>query len=217
MIKRTLEQRIARLEKLLNSKVKKSHKFESKDDIAFEDPDYLDYDDDFIYYDEDDEDWDDDDDFDEDDMDECSGRNCESRKYAIRTRKVESNRPLKRTKNEAVKQLPNGMTANNVADVLSGFAGTSWSNPRAAIAKLDRMGILDASTNKWYPTVDDVAAAIEDCWDDSIGNGRGAAEFFIGNFGGATRCSLTLYPISGGTSRARNLTIKFNWPEEDIM
>jgi uncharacterized protein involved in exopolysaccharide biosynthesis len=70
MIKRTLEQRIARLEKLLNGKVKKSYKFESKDDIAFEDPDYLDYDDDFIYYDEDDEDWGDDDDFDEDDMDE---------------------------------------------------------------------------------------------------------------------------------------------------
>ena len=302
MIKRTLEQRIARLEKLLNGKVKKSYKFEK----TFKNESVLPYDiisdlnsvfydhfgnednysterefeenmfaacegdndmmvDDAIMYLANDyghdeeglqdlrddiadyiagcaekvckqegwkEEWDEEefldiDDEYEDGMDECRDRNyesrkviarkAESRKRAVHTSKVESNRPLKRTKNEAVKQLPNGMTANNVADVLSGFAGTSWSNPRAAIAKLDRMGILDASTNKWYPTVDDVAAAIEDCWNDSIGNGRGAAEFFIGNFGGATRCSLTLYPISGGTSRARNLTIKFNWPEEDMM
>ena len=119
-------------------------------------------------------------------------------------------------KNEAVKQLPNGMTANSVADVLSGFTGVGWSDSRGAVRRLERMGILDAAVNKWYPTVDDVAEAIEDCWDDSIGNGRGAAEFFIGNIGGETKCSLTLYPISGGNSRARNITLKFVWPEEEM-
>jgi len=121
---------------------------------------------------------------------------------------------------EAIKQLPNGMIANRVADVLSGWAGTSWSNPEPAIQKLNRAGILRNATNKWYPTVDDVADAIRECWDDRIGIvGAGAAQFFIGNFDGATRCSLTLYPISGGTSRARNLVLKFNWPtpEDDIL
>jgi len=136
-----------------------------------------------------------------------------------RLEKLFNSSTKKSRKFEAVKQLPNGMTANSVADVLSAWADTSWSRPKDAIKELDRKGVLNAATNKWYPTVKDVADAIEDCWDDSIGNGRGVAEFFIGNFGGATRCSLTLYPISGGTSRARNLTLKFNWPtpEDDVL
>ena len=104
--------------------------------------------------------------------------------------------------------------ANHVSDVLSSWADTSWSRPKDAIRELDRQGILDAATNKWYPSVKDVADAIEDCWDDSIGAlGAGAAQFFIGNVGGQTKCSLTIYPISGGNSRARNVTLKFNWPE----
>ena len=119
-------------------------------------------------------------------------------------------------KNEAVKTLPNGMTANSVSDVLSGFTGVGWNDSKSAVRKLNRMGILDAATNRWYPTTDDVADAIEDCWNDSIGNGRGAAEFFIGNIGGDVRCSLTIYPISGGDSKARNITLKFNWPKNKM-
>ena len=126
------------------------------------------------------------------------------------------NKQSRSLKNEAVKKLPNGADASYVADVLSALTGSGWSNPKAAVRKLKRMGILDAATNKWYPTVDDVADAVEDCWNDSIGNGRGAAEFFIGNIGGETKCALTLYPITGGDSRARNVTLKFVWPEEEL-
>lgn len=273
----TLEQRITRLEKLLNGKVKKSRKFESMADdidamaqdwftsqewdeddywvkeagskfdfvqdvankaadpvvdaccdaigvdadsperdivenalaaaadIALSDPGYWDYDDDDFDYDDDD-DWD-------DEIDECRGRSCESRK-----RRTESKRSLRRARNEDVKKLPNGALANRVSDVLSAWADTSWSRPKDAIRELDRKGILDAATNKWYPTVKDVADAIEDCWEDQIGAvGAGTAQFFIGNIGGQTKCSLTLYPVSGGTSRARNIVLKFNWQDEDMM
>ena len=173
-------------------------------DIALADPDYWDYDYDDLY--DDNDDWDDDWD---DEMDECRGRNCESRK-----RRTESKRSFRRVRNEDAKRLPNGIMANHVSDVLSSWADTSWSRPKDAIRELDRQGILDAATNKWYPSVKDVADAIEDCWDDSIGAlGAGAAQFFIGNVGGQTKCSLTIYPISGGNSRARNVTLKFNWPE----
>jgi hypothetical protein len=118
-------------------------------------------------------------------------------------------------RNEDVKRLPNGTVANRVCDVLAGWAGTGWSRPRDAVRELDRRGILDAAINKWYPTAADVADAIEDCWNDQIGAvGAGAAQFFIGDIGGVTRCSLTLYPVIGGDSRARNLVLKFNWPDE---
>ena len=270
----TLEQRISRLEKLLNGKVKKSRKFESMaDDIDAMAQDWFtsqewDEDDywvkeagskfDFVQdvankaadpvvdaccdaigvdtdsperdivenalaeaadialsdpgYWDDDDDWDEDDDWD-DEMDECRGRSCESRK-----RRTESKRSLRRTRNEDVKKLPNGALANRVSDVLSAWADTSWSRPKDAIRELDRKGILDAATNKWYPTVKDVADAIEDCWEDQIGAvGAGTAQFFIGNIGGQTKCSLTLYPVSGGTSRARNIVLKFNWQDEDMM
>lgn len=133
-----------------------------------------------------------------------------------RLERLISNRATgKRLKNEDLKKLPNGVNANSVSDVLSGLTGVSRNDYRSAIRKLDRMGLLDAATNEWYPTADDVADGIADCWDDVIGNGRGAAQFYIGIFDGATRCSLTLYPISGGASRVRNITLKFNWPEED--
>ena len=116
-------------------------------------------------------------------------------------------------KNEGAKMLPDGTMVQRVSDVLTGLTGKGWARPREAIRELDRMGILDMATNTFYPTVDDVADAIEDCWNDVIGSGRGAAEFFIGNFDGTTKCSLTLYPISGGNSRARKITLKFDWPE----
>jgi len=123
----------------------------------------------------------------------------------------------KSVRNEDMKRLPNGMTANRVCDVLGGWAGTGWARPANAIRELDRKGILDAAVNKWYPTADAVAKAIESCWNDQIGAiGEGAAQFFIGDIGGVTHCSLTLYPITGGDSRARNLVLKFNWPD-DIM
>lgn len=115
-------------------------------------------------------------------------------------------------KNEDIKKLPNGALANRVSDVLSSWADTGSSNPQAAIRKLDRMGILDAATNRWYPTAEDIAEAIEDCWDDHIAAfGDGAAKFFIGNMDGDIKCTLILYPVTGGTSRARNVVLKFNW------
>lgn len=121
-------------------------------------------------------------------------------------------------RNESSKRLPSGILANRVCDVLTEWAGTGWSRPHDAIRELERQGVLAAATNKWYPTIDDVKAAVEDCWNDPIGAlGAGAAQFFIGDIGGVTKCSLTLYPISGGTSRARNLVLKFNWPEEDML
>ena len=128
-------------------------------------------------------------------------------KLEARVRRLE-----KLLKNEDIKTLPNGDLANRVSDVLSGWADTSSSNPQAAIRKLDRMGILDAATNRWYPTPEDVAEAIEYCWNDPIAAfGEGVAKFFIGTMDGVTKCNLTLYPITGGTSRARNIVLKFNW------
>ena len=79
---------------------------------------------------------------------------------------------------------------------------------------MGRRGILTASKNKWYDSEKAVAEAIADYWDDQIGMvGQGAAQFFIGNVGGETKCSMTLWPVVGGTSRARNLVLKFAWPE----
>lgn len=154
----------------------------------------------------------------EDEMDECDHSHRSSLESRIR-RLEGAARKMSRstTKNEDVKRLPNKAWANHVNDVLSGWAGTGWSDPEGAIKELDRKGILRNATNKWYPTVDDVADAIRDCWDDGIGAvGAGAAQFFIGNIGGVTKCSLTLYPRTGGTSRARNIVLKFDWPEENI-
>lgn len=142
----------------------------------------------------------------------------ESKRRSIIKRRLESRRrEVKKARNEDVKRLPNGMVVNRVSDVLSNWAGTSSTRPKAAIHELDRKGILMAATNKWYPTVEDVSKAIEDCWNDNIGMvGAGAAKFFIGQFGGATKCSLMLYQVTGGTSRARNLVLKFDWPENQV-
>ena len=121
----------------------------------------------------------------------------------------------KSVRNEGMKQLPNGMTANRVCDVLATWAGTSRYDKDKAITELGRRGILTASKNKWYDSEKAVAEAIADCWDDQIGAiGEGAAQFCIGDIGGVTHCSLTLWPITGGDSRARNLVLKFNWPDE---
>ena len=179
---------------------------------------------------EDEDDWDDDeadDDEDEDDNpyydpndeDEDGHYNFhywESRKRHARKGKSESRKINRRNiRNEDIKRLPNGAMANRVSDVLAAWADTGLSRPQDAIRELDRKGILDAAVNKWYPDADAVAEAIEDCWDDQIDAvGAGAAQFFIGNIGGITKCSLTLYPVTGGDSRARNLVLKFNWPDE---
>lgn len=181
-----------------------------------------DYDDDMIDDSQDAEDfdmpdWDAADAEDEDDveMDECDQSRRSALESRIRRLEGAARKMNRRTiKNEDVKRLPDGSVANRVSDVLAAWAGTSWSRPQDAIRELDRQGILDAAVNKWYPTADDVAAAVEDCWDDNIGMvGQGAAQFFIGNVGGETKCSLTLLPILGGTSRARNVVLKFTWPE----
>ena len=128
-------------------------------------------------------------------------------------RLVRCNKRAATIKNEAIKQLPNGMTANSVADVLSGFTGVGWSDSRGAVRRLERMGILDAAVNKWYPTVDDVAEAIEDCWEDLIGGGNAVAKFFSNTDDtGVTHCALTLYPRTGlGSSRGRRVVLKFDW------
>ena len=52
----------------------------------------------------------------------------------------------RKTRNEDVKRLPNKAWANNVCDVLSGWANTSWSNPELAIQKLNRAGVLRNAT-----------------------------------------------------------------------
>lgn len=151
----------------------------------------------------------------EDEIDECDQSRRPSLESRIRRLEGAARRMNHRTsKNEDAKRLPNGTIANRVCDVLSAWADTNWGDARGAIRELDRKGILDAAVNKWYPTVDDVAEAIEDCWNDQIGMvGAGAAQFFIGNVGGETKCSMTLWPVVGGTSRARNLVLKFTWPE----
>lgn len=115
----------------------------------------------------------------------------------------------KSVKNEEAKMLPNGAMANRVSDVLSGWAGVSRNDVNGALKALDRAGALDRACNRWYPTVDDVMLAIEDCWDDPIAMvGNGAAQFFISNNGD---CALILQPIAGGSSRARQITLKFHW------
>lgn len=115
----------------------------------------------------------------------------------------------KSVKNEDAKMMPNGLVANRVSDVLSGWAEVSRNDVNGALKALDRAGALDRACNRWYPTVDDVMAAIEDCWDDPIAMvGNGAAQFFISNNGD---CALILQPIAGGTSRARQITLKFHW------
>jgi len=127
-------------------------------------------------------------------------------------------RTRKPTRNEDVRRLPNKANADRVCDVLSGWAGTSWHRPQEAIDKLDQEGILENATNRWYPTVADVAEAIELCWNDGVGAvGKGAARFFMGNIGGKMKCSLTLFPTTGGDSRARNIVLKFDWPMPDDM
>ena len=121
-----------------------------------------------------------------------------------------------RLKNEDIKQLPNGRMASGVNDVLSSWAGTSSYKSDEAIAKLSRSGILNKAVNMYYKTPEEVAAAVKECWYDDIGNGEGAAKFFIGDFDGELRCALTLFPVSGGASRARQLTLKFIWPKTDM-
>lgn len=179
MRKITLEQRVARLEKLL---FKKSVKNEDLRNPDLEDE----------YDDEWDEDEYDDDEWDEDEYDESHKRTSR-----------------KSVKNEDAKMMPNGMIANRVSDVLSGWAEVSRNDVNGALKALDRAGALDRACNRWYPTVDDVMAAVEDCWDDPIAMvGNGAAQFFISNNGD---CALILQPIAGGTSRARQITLKFHW------
>lgn len=163
--------------------------------------------------------WDDDDEDEDDETDEeREQREADIKGLAAWAKRQRQLRGLESVKqhrrglrNEGTNVLPNGARANTVADVLSSFTDTPSYKSDRAIAELDAMGILDAATNRWYPTADDVANAIDECWNDDIGNGRSAAKFFVGNIDGQTKCSLTLYPISGGDSRARNLVLKFDW------
>lgn len=113
----------------------------------------------------------------------------------------------KSAKNEDANRIKLGI--NRVSDALSGWAGVSRNDVNGALNALDRAGALDRACNRWYPTVDDVMAAVEDCWDDPIAvSGNGVAQFFISNNGD---CALVLQPIAGGSSRARQITLKFHW------
>ena len=169
---------------------------------------------------EDEDDWDDEDDddnpyYDPNDEDEDGHYNFhywESRKRHARKGKSESRKVNRRNiRNEGATTLPNGMMADTVGTVLSQWAGTESYRPEKAIDKLSKAGILKAAINKWYDSERSVANAVDDCWNDQVG---GNAKFFAGNIGGVTKCSLMLYPISGGDSRARNLVLKFNWPDK---
>lgn len=115
-------------------------------------------------------------------------------------------RPVKR---EAVFRLPNGVIANTVADVLSGWADTSRTDPEEAIRELRRMGVLKRATNRWYPTEDDVADAVEFCWEDPINSS--VAKLFASDFGDFTQMALSLMPPVGGPSRSPDVTLKFTW------
>ena len=156
-----------------------------------------------MVHDEDDEDWD-------DDYDESFSRRRPRRESRVKSRKFSKNEDV------YVATLPNGAVANRVQDVLSGFTDTQWHRPDGAIKALRRMGILDNATNRQYPTADDVAEAIEDCWEDLIGGGNAVAKFFSHtDDDGVTHCALTLYPRTGlGSSRGRRVTLKFDWPAE---
>lgn len=114
----------------------------------------------------------------------------------------------KTVKNEDAMMLPTGMQANDVGTVLSQWAGTEYYDKDGALDALEEEGVIYDKMSKWYSSIAEVRAAIAQCWEDQIG---GAARFFAGDFGGATKCQLTLYPISGGESRARNLVLKFDW------
>lgn len=152
-----------------------------------------------MVHDEDDEDWD-------DDYDESFSRRRPRRESKIRGRKFSKNEDV------YVTTLPNGDIANRVQDVLAGFTDTQWHRPDGAIKVLKRMGILDRAVNRWYPDADAVAEAIEDCWEDLIGGGNAVAKLYTSDDGDVTHCTLTLYPRVGGISRARNVILKFDWP-----
>lgn len=131
-------------------------------------------------------------------------RNLEKRlRYLERLARMANRRSV----NESTLSLPNGKLAYRVSDVLSYFANDPRMNVDTVVRRLIDDGTLGRATNKWYPTVDDVAEAVYDCWDDSLGmfNG-GAAQFFMSNYGD---CALTLYPVVGGDSRARKVILKF--------
>jgi hypothetical protein len=241
MRKITLEQRVARLEKLFNSKIKKSRKFEGLHpdmlhelqtifDNHFASPSYygskrefqlemegmadgandMMVDDAIIYLVNDYG-------YNEDRLESARDDIADSLSQMARVlldgmdEYDESHkRPSRKSvKNEDAKMMPNGMIANRVSDVLSGWAEVSRNDVNGALKALDRAGALDRACNRWYPTVDDIMAAVEDCWDDPIAMvGNGAAQFFISNNGD---CALILQPIAGGSSRARQITLKFHW------
>lgn len=143
------------------------------------------------------------------DFESCSRRRPR-RESRVKGRKFSKNEDV------YVATLPNGAVANRVQDVLAGFTDSEWHKPDGAIRKLRRMGLLDAATNRQYPTADDVAEAIEDCWEDLIGGGNAVAKFFSHtDDDGVTHCALTLYPRTGlGNSRGRRVILKFDWPSE---
>lgn len=139
------------------------------------------------------------------DFESCSRRRPR-RESKVKGRKFSKNEDV------YVTTLPNGDIANRVQDVLAGFTDTQWHRPDGAIKVLKRMGILDRAVNRWYPNADAVAEAIEDCWEDLIGGGNAVAKLYTSDDGDVTHCTLTLYPRVGGTSRARNVILKFDWP-----
>lgn len=142
---------------------------------------------------------------------------CSRRKMGRRRMKRESRRSIKR---EAVLTLPNGMPATTVADVLSGWADTDYHRPEDAIRKLRmaetfdgsgrRENVLAKATNRWYPTEEDVAEAIEDCWRDPVNSSL--AKLFASDFGDYTQMALSIMPAASSSgSRTQDITLKFQW------
>ena len=149
--------------------------------------------------------------------DDYEFESCSRRKNGRRMMKRESRRSIKR---EAVLTLPNGMPATTVADVLSGWADTDYHRPEAAIRKLRmaetfdgsgrRENVLAKATNRWYPTEEDVAEAIEDCWRDPVNSSL--AKLFASDFGDYTQMALSIMPATSSSgSRTQDITLKFQW------
>lgn len=140
--------------------------------------------------------------------DDYDFESCSRRKAATRRRmKHESKRSIKR---EAVLTLPNGMPAATVADVLSGWADTDYHRPGDAIRELRRVGVLKNAVNRWYPTEDDVADAVEYCWNDPVNSS--VAKLFASDFGDYTQMALSLMPAASSSgSRTQDVTLRFTW------
>lgn len=114
--------------------------------------------------------------------------------------------------NESVGRLPDGSTPRTVGDVLKSWSGEFDVNRVVRKLKLD--GVLADAVNRNYPTVNDVAAAVDECWKDTVTDKIGTAKFLGGFEDGVFKGALTLYPISGGDDPHRSVTLKLSWNDE---